>query len=128
MLSTDEGWKFRIAIATDEKGSTPEAINLLRAKLRERCASLNEDDLAYGVGIGRGYLANQLPYCPLILGANPSMTGDQNSDLYLKHYWFKRFGFVWNSDNLLSQMENSKLADVKKLLAQIIDESNVRIL
>ena len=63
-----------------------------------------------------------------MLGIGDTVSNDANDQLFLKLYWNNRFGFDWDTDRLYEQMRTTSLADLKKLLLQIVDESNVRIL
>ena len=128
MLPTEEGWKFRMAFATDGGQAKPETITALRANIRTLCAALTEDDLAHAVGLARGYLENNLPQFPIVAGVSPAVDVDPNDSLYLQHYWQHRFGFSWTSATLYQKIKGTKLDDVKKLLLKIVDESNVRLL
>lgn len=128
LLPATGGWKMRMAFATDSDGTKPESISALRTKLRARCEALTQADLDHAIGLGQGYLKNQIPTLPLALGIGDTISSDPNDQLYLKHYWATRFGFIWDTDNLYEQMKSTKLADLKKLLLQLIDESDVRIL
>lgn len=128
LMPTESGWVFRMAFATDAEGVKPETISTLRQKIRARCEALTQADLDHAVGLGRGYLVNEVPTLPLIIGIGSTVSNDSNDQLYLKHYWALKFGFIWDRDNLFQQMQSTKLDDLKKLLLQLIDESNVRTL
>ena len=128
LLPTEAGWKMRMAFATDEDGKKPETIAALRTKLRARCEAFSQADLDHAIGLGKGYLQNQIPTLPLVLGIGDTASFDSNDQLYLKHYWGTHFGFIWDTENLYDQMKSTSLADLKKLLVQLVDESSVRIL
>lgn len=127
LIPTADGMRFRMAFATDEEGIKPETIAALRAKLRASCEALTQPDLDHAVGLGRGYLVNQMPTLPLILGIGEVVSNDANDQLYLRQYWSTQYGFDWNSSSLMSDMNSTKLEDFKKLLVKLIDESDVRI-
>lgn len=127
LIPTATGWQFRMAFATDVEGTKPESITNLRTKLRAAVEGISQQDLSHAIGLGRGYLVNRLPNLPIILGVGETLSGDANDDLYLKHYFRTMFGFDWDANALLLQMQEMTLPDLKKLLLQIIDESNVRI-
>ncbi len=128
LMPSESGWIFRMAFATDQQGVKPETITTLRQKIRARCDALTQAELDHAIGLGRGYLQNQIPTLPLIIGIGSTVSTDPNDQLYLKHYWALKFGFIWDRENLLEQMKSTKLEDLKKLLLQIVDESNVRVL
>ncbi|MBS1725808.1 MAG: insulinase family protein [Armatimonadetes bacterium] len=127
LLPTDEGWRFRMAFATDDQGVKPETIAKLREKIRASCAALTQADLDHAIGLGKGYLKNSIPTMPLILGIGSAVTNDPNDQLYLRHYWLSKFGFVWSADSLYGQMQTAKLEDLKKLLLQLVDQSDVHV-
>ena len=127
LIPTEKGWRFRMAFATDQAGIKNETIADLRVKLRAKCEAVTQQDLDHAVGLGRGYLVNQMPLLPLILGIGEVLSNDANDQLYLRHYWSTQYGFDWNADSLLSDMKATKLDDFKKLLLKLIDESDVRI-
>ena len=127
LIPTSSGWRFRMAFATDENGVKPEVISELRAKLRAKCEAMTQKDLDHAVGLGRGYLVNQMPTLPLILGISEVLANDANDQLYLKLYWKTQFGFEWDAQSLLTEMKTTKLDDLKKLLLKLIDESNARV-
>jgi predicted Zn-dependent peptidase len=127
LMPTDEGWKFRMAYGTDENGTKPETISALRQKLKERCNALTQTDLDHAVGLGRGYLVNQMPTLPIVLGIGDVLSTNANDQLYLRHYWKTKFGFVWNANSMFVLMQQVELGNLKKLLNQILDESDVRI-
>lgn len=128
LLPTVEGWRFRMAFATDLEGVKPEVIIDLRTKLRAKCENLSQQNLDHAVGLGKGYLTHQLPNLPLVLGIGEVLSGDANDDLYIQHYFRTMFGFEWNAESLLTQMQAVPISDLKKLLLKIIDESDARIL
>ena len=128
LLPTSEGWRFRMAFATDSAGVAAPAIAELRSKLRAKCEAMTQQDLDHAVGLGRGYLMNQMPTLPLLLGIGETLSNDENDKLYLRHYWSTSFGFEWNADALLLQMRATQLAELKALLLKLIDESDVRTL
>jgi predicted Zn-dependent peptidase len=128
LVPTTTGWRFRMAFATDAAGTKPESISNLRTKLRTRCEKLTQQDLLHAIGLGKGYLANQLPNLPLVLGIGEVLSGDANDDLYLRHYFKTMFGFEFNAESLLLQMKGTSLEELKKTVLQLIDESDVRIL
>ncbi len=127
LLPTVQGWRFRMAYATDEAGTKAEVLAELRTKLRAKCESLTQADLNHAVGIGSGYLAYQMPTLPLLLGIGESLSNDLNDQTYLRHYWRTMYGFDWDAESILLQMKGITLPEMKKLLIQLIDESDVRI-
>jgi hypothetical protein len=127
LIPTATGWRFRMAYACDENGVKHEVIADLRVKLRSKCEGLTQKDLDRAIGLGRGYLTNQMPTLPLILGVGEVLSNDANDQLYLRHYWSTLYGFDWNAESLLADMKATKLEDFKKLLLKLIDESDVRI-
>jgi len=117
----------RMAYATNDDGVKPEIIAELRTKLHDRCEKLTPQDLDHAVGLGRGYLVNQMPTLPMILGLGKFCRTMPTISCNLQHYWKTTFGFDWNADSVLTDMKAVSLADLKKLLIQLIDESDVRI-
>ena len=128
LLPTADGWRFRMAFATDSAGVAASAIAELRSKLRAKCEAMTQQDLDHAVGLGRGYLMNQMPTLPLLLGIGETLSNDENDKLYLRHYWSTSFGFEWNAEALMLQMRATQLAELKALLLKLIDESDVRTL
>lgn len=127
LVSTEEGWKFRMAYGTDQDGTKPETITALKQKLKERCAALTQSDLDHAVGLGRGYLVNQMPTLPIVLGIGDVLSNNVSDRLYLRHYWKTKFGFDWSANTTFVLMQQVELGNLKKLLSQILDESDVRI-
>ena len=127
LIPTAAGWRFRMAFGVDDAGVQHEVIADLRTKLRAKCEALTQADLDHAVGLGQGYLVNQMPTLPMILGIGEMLSNDANDRLYLRHYWTTMYGFDWNAETLLVQMKATTLPELKTLLLQLIDESDIRI-
>ncbi|MEI7984381.1 MAG: hypothetical protein WCI55_02035 [Armatimonadota bacterium] len=127
LIPTTGGWRFRMAFATDNGSIKPETIAELRTKLRAKSEALTQIDLDHAIGLGKGYLTNRMPNLPMVLGVGEVLSGDANDELYIRHYFKTMFSFDWDAQSLFVQMKNTTVADLRKLVTKIIDESDVRI-
>ncbi len=127
LIPTAAGWRFRMAFGVDDAGTKPESIAELRTKLLAKCDGLTQLDLDHAVGLGRGYLVNQIPTLPMIIGIGEVLSNDANDQLYLRHYWTTMFGFDWNAESFLTLMKAVTLPELKALVHKLVDESDVRI-
>ncbi len=127
LLPTLGGWRFRMAFATDANGVQAQSVATLRQKLMARSEAVTQADLDHAIGLGAGYLSNQMPNLPMILGIGETLTNDANDQLYLQHYWKTMFAFDWNPSGILADMKEIKLYEFKKLLVQLLSEAETKV-
>ncbi|MEI7577807.1 MAG: hypothetical protein WCK51_13015 [Armatimonadota bacterium] len=122
LIPTSSGWEFKIAIATDKRILEEDAVNQLKSKLLTSVDQLSEADLSHAKGLLTGFFELGQPGIPIRIGNTQLTGGDANEMLFRDLYLAAKSSPPFSSSSWLA---GSSLADAKKRLRSIIENSSV---
>lgn len=124
VVPTENGWEFRMAVATDSSNSGPEKVSELRERLSKGIDSLVDSDLVHAQGLLRGYFQYQQFGFPMLLGACQVTGGDVNETLFRDMYLTAKGVPALND---VQWLDSPSLGDCKKKLHDLLDAASVEL-
>jgi hypothetical protein len=128
LLSDRDGWRFRIAIASESAYLGATKTEALCAELSKAIDQLRESDLVRAKGAARGYLLNQIPTLPLIVGVGGVLRQTSEDQLYLNMLWRIKSGESWDPQTMFDAMQAIDLMTLKSRLKALLDVSSPRVI
>jgi len=123
-----DGWQSRLILVMKPVGDLPAKAETLRGALADDINAWSDKDLERALGMADAVLARGVEFSPFAFGPFGSMESSLEGRTFLDTYWQLKTGQPWDANNLLVQMRQVSLADLKAASLAVVQGAKVRIL
>lgn len=124
---TIKGWLPRLVVASSQVENLHQEATDLKIDLLNDIEKWNMDSEARAMGMADATLIRGLPLGPFYFFQGRSLNQALGDETLLEAYWTAKTGKPWNAIEMVSQMEDVSLDDLKAAAKAIVTGSTVRV-